>query len=98
VFETGELKVDLERRQVFLRGEEVHLTPTEYKLLAALIRHAGRAVTHRQLLHEAWGANYIDQTHYLRVYMAQLRRKLERDPTRPRVLTTEPGVGYRLRA
>ena len=77
--------------------EEAHLTPTEYKLLAALIRHAGRVITHRQLLQEVWGANYVDQTHYLRVYMAQLRHKLERDPTRPRLLTTEPGVGYRLR-
>jgi two-component system KDP operon response regulator KdpE len=75
----------------------VHLTPTEYRLLATLIRHAGRVVTHRQLLHEVWGANYGDQTHYLRVYMAQLRHKLEADAARPRLLTTEPGVGYRLR-
>jgi two-component system, OmpR family, KDP operon response regulator KdpE len=97
VFETGELRVDLTRREVFRGGEEAHLTPTEYKLLVTLIRHAGRVVTHRQLLSEVWGANYMDQTHYLRVYMAQLRHKLERDPTRPRLLTTEPGVGYRLR-
>jgi two-component system KDP operon response regulator KdpE len=69
----------------------------EYKLLAALIRHSGRVITHRQLLHEVWGANYVDQTQYLRVYMSQLRHKLERDPTRPRLLTTEPAVGYRLR-
>ena len=96
VFKSGELRVDLERRQAFRGEEEVHLTPTEYKLLAALIRNAGRVLTHRQLLHEVWGANYGDQTHYLRVYMAQLRHKLERDPTRPRLLTTEPGVGYRL--
>jgi two-component system KDP operon response regulator KdpE len=74
-----------------------HLTPTEYKLLAALIRNAGKVVTHRQLLHDVWGANCEGQTHYLRVYMGQLRHKLERDPTRPRLLTTEPGVGYRLR-
>ncbi len=74
----------------------MHLTPTEYKLLAALVRHAGKVLTHRQLLHEVWGANYEEQTHYLRVYMAQLRHKLERDPARPRVLLTEPGVGYRL--
>jgi two-component system KDP operon response regulator KdpE len=97
VFEAGELRVDLVRRQVFRAGEEAHLTPTEYKLLAVLIRHAGRVITHRQLLQEVWGANYADQSHYLRVYMAQLRHKLERDPTMPRLLTTEPGVGYRLR-
>jgi two-component system KDP operon response regulator KdpE len=97
VFQAGELRVDLVRRQVFRANEEAHLTPTEYKLLAALIRRAGRVITHRQLLQEVWGANYTDQSHYLRVYMGQLRHKLERDPTRPRLLTTEPGVGYRLR-
>jgi two-component system KDP operon response regulator KdpE len=97
VFQAGDLRVDLIRRQVFRGGQEVHLTPTEYKLLAALIRHAGRVITHRQLLQEVWGASYVDQTHYLRVYMAQLRHKLEPDPARPRLLTTEPGVGYRLR-
>ena len=97
IFASGELRVDLVRREVTRGGEAVHLTPTEYKLLAALIRKAGRAVTHRQLLHEVWGANYEDQTHYLRVYMGQLRHKLERDATRPRLLTTESGVGYRLR-
>jgi two-component system KDP operon response regulator KdpE len=93
----GEVTVDVLRRQVFRGEDEVHLTPTEYKLLATLIRHAGRVITHRQLLHEVWGANFVAQTHYLRVYMAQLRHKLERDPTRPRLLLTEPGVGYRLR-
>lgn len=97
VFELGSLRVDLLRRQVHRDGVEVHLTPTEYKLLAALIREAGRVVTHRQLLAEVWGANYVDQGHYLRVYMAQLRHKLEPDPSRPRLLTTEPGIGYRLR-
>jgi two-component system, OmpR family, KDP operon response regulator KdpE len=97
VFESAELRVDLLKRQVHHYGREVHLTPTEYKLLAALVRNAGRVVTHRLLLREVWGANYEEQTHYLRVYMAQLRHKLERDPTRPRLLTTEPGVGYRLR-
>jgi two-component system KDP operon response regulator KdpE len=97
VFQAGDIRVDLVRRQVFRGDEEAHLTPTEYKLLAALIRHAGMVVTHRQLLQEVWGTNYEDQSHYLRVYMAQLRHKLERDPTRPRLLTTEPGVGYRLR-
>ena len=97
IFTAGELRVDLLRRQVFRGDEEIHLTPTEYKLLAALIRQAGRVVTHRQLLEEVWGANYVDQSHYLRVYMGQLRHKLERDPTRPRLLSTEPGLGYRLR-
>jgi two-component system KDP operon response regulator KdpE len=96
VFESGDLRVDRSRRQVLRRGEEVHLTPTEYKLLATLIRHAGRVITHRQLLQEVWGANSAEQTHYLRVYMTQLRHKLERDPARPRLLLTEPGVGYRL--
>ncbi len=97
VYATDGLRVDLLRRQVFRDAEEVHLTPTEYKLLAALIRQAGRVITHRHLLHDVWGANYVDQAHYLRVYMAQLRHKLERDPSRPRLLITEPGVGYRLR-
>jgi two-component system KDP operon response regulator KdpE len=96
VFSSGTLRVDLVRREVLNGGEPVHLTPTEYKLLLALIRNAGRVATHRQLLHDVWGANYEGQTHYLRVYMAQLRHKLERDPARPRLLTTEPGVGYRL--
>jgi two-component system KDP operon response regulator KdpE len=88
--------VDAIRRQVMRDGAEVHLTPTEYKLLATLVRHAGRVLTHRQLLQEVWGANYVEQTHYLRVYTAQLRHKLERDPNRPRLLITEPGIGYRL--
>ena len=96
VFEAGDLRVDLGRRQVLRDGSEAHLTPTEYKLLVALVRNAGRVVTHRQLLQEVWGANYAEQSHYLRVYMAQLRHKLERDPTRPRLFLTEPGVGYRL--
>jgi two-component system KDP operon response regulator KdpE len=96
IFSSGELRVDLVRREVLRGGEPVHLTPTEYKLLAALIRQAGKVATHRQLLHDVWGANYEDQTHYLRVYMGQLRHKLERDPTRPRLLMTEAGVGYRL--
>ena len=93
----GDVSVDAVRRQVFRGEEEIHLTPTEYKLLLTLLRHAGRVLTHRQLLQEVWGANYLEQTHYLRVYMAQLRHKLERDPTRPRLLLTEPGIGYRLR-
>ncbi len=96
-FESGELRVDLLRRVVHRGGREVHLTPTEFRLLATLVRNAGQVVTHRRLLQEVWGANYQEHTHYLRVYMAQLRHKLERDPNRPRLLATEPGVGYRLR-
>ena len=79
-------------------GEEVHLTPTEYKLLAVLVRHAGKVLTHRQLLKEVWGINYVNQAHYVRVYLAQLRQKIEADPARPRLLLTEPGIGYRLRS
>jgi len=97
VFLAGGIMVDAIRRQVIRDGEEIHLTPTEYKLLATLVRQVGRVLTHRQLLQEVWGANYTGQTHYLRVYMAQLRHKLEADPTRPRLLITEPGIGYRLR-
>ena len=97
VFEVGDLKVDLASRLVFRRGGEVHLTPIEYKLLATLVRHAGKVVTHRQLLKEAWGPNAVEQTHYVRVYMTQLRHKLEDDPSRPRYLLTESGVGYRLK-
>jgi two-component system KDP operon response regulator KdpE len=98
VFTVGELRVDLEHREVRVAGEEVHLTPTQYKLLAALVRHAGRVRTHRQLLKDVWGPNAVEQTPYLRVYMTQLRHKLEQDPARPRYLTTEIGVGYRLQA
>jgi two-component system KDP operon response regulator KdpE len=93
----NDVKVDPLRRQVFRGDAEVHLTPTEYRLLITLLRHAGRVLTHRQLLEQVWGTNYAAQTHYLRVYMAQLRNKLEADPTRPRFLLTEPGIGYRLR-
>ena len=75
---------------------EIHLTPHEYKLLITLVQHAGKVVTHRQLLREVWGPGYNEESHYLRVYMGQLRHKLETDPTRPRYLLTEPGVGYRL--
>jgi two-component system KDP operon response regulator KdpE len=96
LFAVGGLKVDFEHRRVFVNELEVHLTPTEYKLLGALVRHAGKVLTHRQLLKEVWGPNAVEQTHYLRVYMTQLRHKLEADATRPRYLLTEPGVGYRL--
>jgi two-component system, OmpR family, KDP operon response regulator KdpE len=98
VFVSGDLRVDLARRQVQIREQEVHLTPIEYKLLVTLIAHAGRVLTHRQLLREVWGPNSSEQTQYLRVYMGQLRHKLEANPSRPVHLLTEPGVGYRLRA
>ena len=98
VFATGELRVDLGRRHVFVREQEVKLTPTEYRLLTTLVRYAGRVLTHRQLLKEVWGPNQTEEAHYLRVYMAQLRRKIEVDPAQPRYLLTEPGVGYRLAA
>ena len=97
VFSVGDLRVDLAKRQVFVAGAEVHLTPTEYKLLTLLVHHAGKVLTHRQLLKEVWGPNAVEHSHYVRVYMTQLRHKLEADATRPRYLLTEPGVGYRLR-
>jgi two-component system KDP operon response regulator KdpE len=95
-FDFGDLKVDLGARHVFVRGEEVHLTPIEYKLLTTLVRHAGKVLTHRQLLKEVWGPQQTQETHYLRVFMATLRRKLEVDPAQPQFLLTEQGVGYRL--
>ena len=96
-FAMGNVKVDLGRRQVSKGDAEVHLTPIEYKLLTTLIKYEGRVITHRQLLKEVWGPNSSEQTQYLRVYMGQLRHKLEDNPSRPQFLTTEPGVGYRLR-
>jgi two-component system KDP operon response regulator KdpE len=96
IFHAGSIDVDLARRIVKFRGEEVHLTPIEYKLLQTLIRHAGKVVTQRQLLVEIWGPQHSEEAQYLRVYMTQLRRKLEVDPSRPRHFLTEPGVGYRL--
>ena len=92
----GEVTVDLARRQVHRGGTEIHLTPTEYRLLALLIANAGRVLTHRQLLREVWGPSHAEDTHYLRVYMTGLRRKLEANPTLPRHIRTESGVGYRL--
>jgi two-component system KDP operon response regulator KdpE len=97
VIEVGALRVDLGRREVTLDGEALHLTPIEYRLLTLLAQHAGKVLTHTQMLNEVWGPGHSQQTHYLRVYMAQLRRKLERDPARPKLLATEPGIGYRLR-
>lgn len=95
-FQVGGLRVDLAARRVFIEEQEVHLTPTEYRLLTTLIRHVGKVVTHRQLLKEVWGPDSVEENQYLRVYLGQLRRKIERDPARPRYLLTEPGVGYRL--
>jgi two-component system KDP operon response regulator KdpE len=96
VFTSGTLRVDLTRREVFVSGKAVHLTPTEYRLLTTLVKNVGRVLTHRQLLNEVWGPNSSQEAHYLRVYMNQLRQKLEADPAQPRHLITEPGVGYRL--
>jgi two-component system KDP operon response regulator KdpE len=96
VFQNGDLKVDRARRIVTLAGTPVHLTPNEYRLLSILVQHAGRVLTHRQLLKEIWGPGSTQETHYLRVYMNQLRQKIEADPAQPKYLLTEPGVGYRL--
>ncbi len=95
-FSVGDLRVDQAARRVFVGGTEVHLTPIEYRLLTTLVRHAGRVLTHRVLLKEVWGPHHVQDVHYLRVFMAGLRRKLEADSTRPRYLLTEQGVGYRL--
>lgn len=92
----GELSIDLAKRSVRLAGERVHITPIEYNLLCVLARNAGKVVTHRQLLQEVWGPGALDSRHYVRIYMQQLRLKLELEPARPRYLLTEPGVGYRL--
>ncbi len=96
IFITGDLRVDLLRRDVNVAGRAVHLTPNEFKLLTVLVKHAGMVMTHRQLLKEVWGPGSGNETHYLRVYMNQLRQKLEDVPARPKYLLTEPGVGYRL--
>ena len=96
VFEVGPLTVDLARREVTVSGREVRLTPTEFRLLALLARHAGKVLTHRQILKEVWGPAAAE-VHYVRVHMAELRKKIEAEPARPRLLVTEPGVGYRLR-
>ena len=96
VHELDDLRIDLAAHVVLRAGETLHLTPTEFKLLARLVRSAGRVVTHRQLLADVWGPEFTEHTHYLRLYMAQLRAKIERDPAEPRHLLTETGVGYRL--
>ncbi len=96
VFESKNLRIDQVQRRVYVDGGEIHLTPIEYRLLTALVRYAGRVVTHRLLLKEVWGPHGIEQNHYLRVYMGHLRHKIEKDPARPQLLLTELGVGYRL--
>lgn len=95
-FITGNLKVDQVRRKVYVGDQEIHLTPIEYRLLSVLIKYAGRVITHRQLLREVWGPSHSEDNHYVRIYMAQLRHKLEIDPAQPKLLLTEAGVGYRL--
>jgi two-component system KDP operon response regulator KdpE len=95
LFQSGDLEVDLANRQVRKKGQEVKLTPTEYALLRLLVVHAGKVLTHRQLLTEVWGPNAAEQTHYLRVHIAHLREKLEDDASQPKFILTEPGVGYR---
>ena len=96
VFCSGGVQVDLTARVVTVKGREVKLTATEYSLLRLFVRHAGKVLTHRQILREVWGPAYVEQTHYLRVYLAHLREKLEADPAQPKLFLTEPGVGYRL--
>ena len=95
-YRRGAVQIDLATQRVRRDGEPVHLTPTEFKLLARLVRSAGQVVTHRQLLGDVWGAEFVEHTQYLRLYMGQLRAKLEADPAEPRLLLTDPGVGYRL--
>jgi two-component system, OmpR family, KDP operon response regulator KdpE len=96
VFHSGHLEVDLTARVVKRKGEEVKLTATEYNLLRLFVQHAGKVLTHRQILKDVWGPNYVEQTHYLRVYLAHLREKLETNPAEPELFVTEPGIGYRL--
>lgn len=96
LFVSGPLQVDLTARVVKVNGRETKLTATEYALLRLFVRHAGKVLTHQQILREVWGPNYVEQTHYLRVYVAHLREKLEAEPSKPALLVTEPGIGYRL--
>lgn len=97
VFVTANLKVDLHNRQVSVDDKEIHLTRIQYRLLAVLVKHVGKVLTHQQILKEVWGPSYQENAHYLRIYMSQLRQKLEADPTQPKFLLTESGVGYRLK-
>lgn len=96
-FETGDLRVDLANRQIFVNGKEVRLTPIEYKLLTEFVKHAGKVLTHRHLLKEVWNIHDDSQLHYVRIFVHQLRQKIEEDSARPRHLLSEPGVGYRLK-
>ena len=96
LLDVGPLRMDLERHEASVEGRAVRLTPIEWRLLAYLARHAGKVLTHAQILREVWGPNASSQSHYVRVYMAELRKKLEADPSRPQLLLTEPGIGYRL--
>jgi two-component system KDP operon response regulator KdpE len=97
IYQNGGLQVDLDKRRVTLHGEDLHLTPIEYRLLAVLVRHSGAVVTHQVLMREVWGEAYVNETHYLRVYMRQLRQKLDDDGSKPRYLETATRIGYRLR-
>ena len=97
VLEVGPLRIDQSRREVTIGAREIRLTPIEYRLLVLLAGNAGKVLTHRQILKEVWGPPYVNESHYLRVFMAALRRKVEEDPARPRLLLTEPGVGYRMK-
>lgn len=97
-FVAEDLRIDFLKRQVYCGTREIHLTPIEYRLLTVLVRNAGKVMTHRQILKEVWGPPYVEQTHYLRVYMNQLRKKIEADSTRPRFLLNEPGIGYRFKS
>ena len=96
VFRSGDLEIDLTKRIVTVKGKEVKLTATEYSLVRLFVQHAGRVLTHRQILREVWGPNHEEQTHYLRVYLGHLREKLEAKPAQPEHFITEPGIGYRL--
>ncbi|MGH9801662.1 MAG: winged helix-turn-helix domain-containing protein [Blastocatellia bacterium] len=98
VIELGDFEIDLEARAVIVRGEEIHLTPKEYELLVYLLRHSGKVLTHRVLLGAIWGGDYTEQTEYLRVFVGQLRKKIEADPAKPRYILTEPWIGYRFNA
>ncbi|MDT4290265.1 response regulator [Methylomonas sp. MO1] len=97
VFSTGNLKVDLLNRVVSVDDQEIHLTPIQYRLLTVLVKNAGKVLTHQQILKDVWGPSFEENAHYLRIYMSQLRQKLEADPTQPKLLLTESGVGYRLK-
>ncbi|HET9113967.1 MAG TPA: winged helix-turn-helix domain-containing protein, partial [Burkholderiales bacterium] len=96
IFSIADLTIDLMHRKISVAGEEVHLTPIEYRLLSVLAKYTGKVLTHRFLLKEVWGPNQVENAHYLRIYMSQLRHKLEKEPIRPRYILTEAGVGYRL--